>query len=95
MATRPLSSINEGEHNGWEKLTGKQGKTDTKSSCPQGPVLIPRRSRISEALILIWSVEHLLFMIILVFKSYVKMYQTIEFVLLRRKSFHKTPFDSP
>ena len=30
MATRPLSSINEGEQNGWEKLTGKQGKTDTK-----------------------------------------------------------------
>ena len=34
MATRPLSSINEGEHNGWEKLTGKQGKTVTKNGWP-------------------------------------------------------------
>lgn len=39
MATRPLSSINEGEHNGWEKLTGKQGKTVTKmvATNPSGP----------------------------------------------------------
>jgi len=27
MAERPLSRINEGEHNGWEKLTGKQDES--------------------------------------------------------------------
>ena len=42
MATRPLSSINEGEQNGWEKLAGKQGKTDTKNCCQYEPVLIPQ-----------------------------------------------------
>ena len=32
MAERPLSRINEGEHNGWEKLTGKQGNSVSNNS---------------------------------------------------------------